>query len=365
MNTYICTAILIIISLFVFNYFKKKNKEIIRILNNQRKKEKIEEDKILQSFKYQGILDNLPNSFKEYLLNNNAPKKIDQLKRNLDSRSISIINNAIKKIIQLPDSKYCEYLYYSDKEYRKNFETVFDKEFNKLYSENHKSITKDYKLAKNDYDYEVFLYHHGLKFANANIKKYVSGKDFIDAGAYIGDSALVMFEYNPRKIYSFEISDSSISAYYETMNINNKNTAQFEIIKLGLFNEKKTLSINDTANLGTNLINAVNATSTIEVTDLDSIVNEKQINVGFIKADLEGAMYKALIGMKNTIKKYRPILSFAIYHSPEEFFLTKPLLEKITENLNYKIEIDCHFSSPYHIFGLIIWAYPKELAIVD
>lgn len=55
---------------------------------------------------------------------------------------------------------------------------------------------------------------------------------------------------------------------------------------------------------------------------LDEFLEEKYKNeeVGFIKFDLEGAGYQAIMGSLKTIAKYRPILSIAIYHSPIEFF---------------------------------------------
>ena len=56
---------------------------------------------------------------------------------------------------------------------------------------------------------------------------------------------------------------------------------------------------------------------------LDSYIQKVENPIGFIKADIEGAMFDALKGMVKTIRKYRPVLSFAIYHSAEEFFETK------------------------------------------
>lgn len=72
-------------------------------------------------------------------------------------------------------------------------------------------------------------------------------------------------------------------------------------------------------------------------------------------------MYEALCGMQETIKKDRPVLSLAIYHNPQEFFECKPLLEKYTENLNYKITINCHHPFYDCNNGVILFAYPQEL----
>ena len=66
-------------------------------------------------------------------------------------------------------------------------------------------------------------------------------------------------------------------------------------------------------------------------------------------------------GAKNTIQKHRPVLCLAIYHSPQEFFEAKPLLEEFVENANYKLEIQSQCPFCDGISSIVIFAYPKEL----
>ena len=308
---------------------------------------------------WQGIVDSSPSSFKDFILNNSMPEIIKDLKANLDEKSLQIIDRTLKKIVQLPDYTYSKYLYVDDNEFRNRFETEDDKAFNALHDKYFMVARTKYKLSKDDYDMEVFVYHHGLNFAPEKIKKYVKGKDFVDAGAYVGDSALVFMDYSPHKIYSFEISETSIQNYQKTMELNSIEKDKWQLVKAALSDKKGTVTVADDGGMSVKVYNSKG--DTVEATDLDAYLADKNVNIGFIKADLEGGMYKALIGMEKTIKKYRPVLSFAIYHSPEEFFYTKPLLDKITKDLNYKITIDCHFSSCFHIYGTVIWAYPREL----
>ena len=58
---------------------------------------------------------------------------------------------------------------------------------------------------------------------------------------------------------------------------------------------------------------------------MDNFVEENNIEVGF----LEGAV--------NTIKTQKPILMISIYHSYDDFFNIKPLIE--SWNLSYKFKI--------------------------
>lgn len=107
--------------------------------------------------------------------------------------------------------------------------------------------------------------------------------------------------------------------------------------KKSRFRKKGTALINDSAFQGTTLLEKGNIE--IETTDIDSFVKENNLNIGFIKADVEGQIIPLIKGAKNTIQKHRPVLCLAIYHSPQEFFEAKPLLEEIVENADYKLEI--------------------------
>ena len=60
----------------------------------------------------------------------------------------------------------------------------------------------------------------------------------------------------------------------------------------------------------------------------------------FIKMDIEGSEYEALIGAQNTIKKNRPKLAICIYHSDEDMLR---LIELIANwDLGYKFYIRHH-----------------------
>ena len=312
-----------------------------------------------RSLLWQGIMDTCPNSFKDYILTHNMPEEIAKLMKNLDVLSLKFVDITINKIIQLPDYTYSKFLYIDDNEFKSAFQTPENQLFDKLYEQCNFKVRTDYKLSKDDYDMEVFIYHHGLKYTNEKIKNYIKGKDFIDAGAYIGDSAIVLMEYMPNKIHSFEIANTHIKNYIQTMEINNISDEKYSLVQYALSDKDDVANIIDDGGMGVKIYN--DSGYQVKSTTLDSYLKSKDCIVGFIKADIEGAMYKALLGMRETIKKHRPVLSFAIYHSPEEFFKTKPLLDEITKDLNYTIEIDCHFSQCYHIYGTVIWAYPKEL----
>lgn len=75
--------------------------------------------------------------------------------------------------------------------------------------------------------------------------------------------------------------------------------------------------------------------SEIEVDTVDNMFGN--IPVSFIKADIEGAEYKMLIGAQNTIRKYKPKLAICCYHQMEDLIEIPLLIKEM--NPDYKIKI--------------------------
>lgn len=65
-------------------------------------------------------------------------------------------------------------------------------------------------------------------------------------------------------------------------------------------------------------------TATIETTTLDKVFAVKPIT--FIKMDVEGAEYNALLGSRKTITEQHPKLAISVYHKPEDIIDIPALL---------------------------------------
>lgn len=94
--------------------------------------------------------------------------------------------------------------------------------------------------------------------------------------------------------------------------------------------------------------------SKVEVTDIDSVVvNEK---VGFIKMDVEGSEYKALVGAKNCITRDYPILAISAYHRINDLILLPQLIKSFeNETYGYKLYLRHHGICAYE---LVLYAIP-------
>ena len=136
--------------------------------------------------------------------------------------------------------------------------------------------------------------------------------------------------YNNIKIYNFGLSDKNIKEkiYLQEKNIASssiykKNTLNFSFYKGFIF--KKLFETK-------NLIKFEN----IVLKKLDNLIKCK---VDFIKIDVEGEEYPALLGMKQILKKYKPKLIIEI----SNFGLKKNYPVKIYEFL-YKLKYDIYFN---------------------
>lgn len=83
--------------------------------------------------------------------------------------------------------------------------------------------------------------------------------------------------------------------------------------------------------------NSSNSGVTVPITTLDTLFKNRKNKIGWIKMDIEGAAYNAIKGAINILKEDKPLLTLAIYHTPQEFFGIKPFLENL--DLGYQFMI--------------------------
>jgi len=283
--------------------------------------------KVLRSKILEDISFCFTGDFKDYLLSGDALAKIDVLQEGLDSTSQSHINAFLKRMQNFPSQDYCGMVYGAldkiiESEGLGYNETEISEYINRV-------VKKQFNVSQ--YPIETFYFDHGLKFLDKEILQYMIGGDFLDCGAYIGDSALTLLKYQPKKIYSFEISQRFLGEYRNNMAQNRVATTQAEVFHNGTAQENKTITFNDTNSAGNNISQP--GTATVDLVTIDSFVQKHSLTPSLLKMDVEGEEINTVQGAKDTIHKFRPIISAAIYHNPQQFFELKPLLE--SWGLNY------------------------------
>lgn len=96
----------------------------------------------------------------------------------------------------------------------------------------------------------------------------------------------------------------------------------------------------------------------LETTSIDEFVLDHGISkIDFIKLDIEGSEWHALLGARQTIAKHRPQLAVCIYHRLEHYYQIPLLLADCAEDYVFR---SGHYS-PFHIFSeTVLYAIPKE-----
>lgn len=212
---------------------------------------------------------------------------------------------------------------------------------------------RKYILPIKHFEVSVFYYRHHMNILS-NVTN-LTNKDFIDVGGYIGDSGLIFSEYTKGKIYSFEAVSTNFQNMLKTIELNDiKNIVP---VNLALGSKEDAMEINIRGGASTfnkksigyreNLKNEV-----VSITTLDNFLNNKDIDIGLIKVDIEGFEQEFLMGAEQTIKKYKPTLLLSIYHNSSDFFGIKPIIE--SWNLGYKFKIIHPISENFLLETLLI-----------
>jgi len=196
-----------------------------------------------------------------------------------------------------------------------------------------------YLLPFNYFDMSVFYYKHGLEKIR-NIEK-LRNKDIIDAGAFIGDSALILSEYTNKNVHSFEAVPENYENVVKTIELNSLKNVTVVNKAVGHVSGKTKLNIGEKVwcsslkeNSDINYIKEID----IDVISLDDYVKANNLNVGIIKVDIEGAEQDLIKGAKETIKNQKPLILISIYHNADDFFNVKPMLEELVPEYKFIVQ---------------------------
>ena len=171
--------------------------------------------------------------------------------------------------------------------------------------------------------------------------------DFVDFGAYIGDTVLEAVGTYPRLERGTAVEPDpktfkKLRANTEGLNI--PITCHNALV----WNENTTLSLRAGG--------AMNTIIEENVTDTDNMQKKKLLDVkavrgddvivskpSLIKMDVEGAEKKAIEGCKKTISTYSPILRVSIYHNHRDVFELYEKISAINSGYSYTLRQKCRY----------------------
>lgn len=273
-------------------------------------------------------------SFIEMQNSSEFKSKFLNLIKNLDETSISIVTTALNRQLKVFQTQGNVDIYTLEEqnELRKmwdDFSNNILKITNALYS------YRGYFLPINRFDPSVFYHKHGLKMVE-NFE-YFANKNIIDAGAFIGDSALILSPLTNKQVYSFEGITENFELLKNTIELNNaKNIVPLKVA-LGATSGNLEFYVGDSCSSFHKPARECHGKEIVPVISLDEFVQKENIEVGLIKVDIEGFEQEFLKGAQNTIKIQKPTLLLSIYHNVDDFFNIKPIIE--SWDLGYKFKI--------------------------
>ncbi len=143
----------------------------------------------------------------------------------------------------------------------------------------------------------------------------------LDIGANIGNHTLYWSKIlKVKKVYAFEPVTNTYEILKKNIELNSITSNNVSINNIGLGDEKIRASIVDKnyyfglTNIGGTSIKQDND-GDFNVTTLDDFMKEnfKDDKIDLIKIDVEGYEYKVLVGAKETLKKYSPVIILECY----------------------------------------------------
>ncbi len=229
----------------------------------------------------------------------------------------------------------------------------FEKSFNLLADDLSKrtfSCLINYKISRNPIWLKKISLEYKKKYFDETVINLNNNETFIDCGSFIGETVLdfvdKVSEYN--RIICIEPDNCNFIKLLKNFNENDvKNCVSYNV---ALSNVESIDSFSSGLNYSSNQKLNDNGNCLVKTCKLDNLLN--QINVSFIKMDVEGSEIQALEGAQETIKRNSPKLAICAYHKWSDFIEIPQFIKSI--NIKYKIYMR-HYSSGTE-FETIIYA---------
>lgn len=188
-------------------------------------------------------------------------------------------------------------------------------------------MSQDYKYYERVYSEEQYF--------DKEIVNLTDHESFIDCGAWDGDTIIdFMGRVNSfDKIYCFEPDESTfkkLESYVKCNDLNKK----IVLFEKAVWHKSEILKFNAIGGTQSTVCNSQNSTYVIEV-EAVALDDCSFDNVTHIKMDIEGSEYEALVGAKNTIKCFKPLLTICAYHKYQDLVSIPRFIKQIEPSYKF------------------------------
>ena len=305
-----------------------------------------------QLFKQFGIL-HVPPKFCDYslvfrLYMANRPTALKTLEPLLaDEASVNAVRLGLRRIQSFPTPEFRNVMFY----YPLGMTTENER---KDWAEHLKKRPEYEALAKGKFPYfdpPQFFYKHGAIYLDKAVTDRLAGGVFYQCGAFCGASAIVMNQFNPAKIYAFEPSVGN--QMFLRANVTRASLKNLEMYQLAIGDRSGQLTLAADRDQ-----NGKPCQTKVPLVPLDLFEEKKSVQgrVAWIQADVGGAGLRVVKGAEKIIKRDKPLLTIGVYHHPEEFFETAPLLHEWVPEYNFLVRrCQCNPGITYSCITLIAY----------
>ena len=179
----------------------------------------------------------------------------------------------------------------------------------------------------------------------------------IDGGAFDALSTIAMLPHFKCKldIHAFEPEDKNILQCKRTLK-NHDVDACIKLVPKGLWSTQTSLFFSSSEQIHGAGCN-INEQGDIEVkvTNIDAYCAEHELIPQYIKMDIEGAEYEALLGAKHTIAAHMPYLAICLYHDFDDLWRLPRLIDNWVPSYDMYIG---HHSNRW--FETVLYCIPKD-----
>jgi len=293
--------------------------------------------------------DSINYQFTKFVLNHYA--ELEKIKLLLeDEKSKEIFGQLL--IYRCLGYKYSK-LFTNTQEYQEFINTVDTKPLNALVLEanlipiRHKfmniyqPIGTTYKVLATNGFLINFLFNQQYLFSRDGIDIKPAKNDILlDCGACWGDSTIAFADMvgENGKVFAFEFVPENLDIFSKNLELN-KQINNITIVKRAV-HSKSDEDVHYSSSSSSTTLNDNGAQSVKTMSIDDLVANESLSKVDYIKMDIEGSEYSALIGAKETIKKFKPKLAISIYHKYDDLLELPLLIKEILPE--YKLYINHH-----------------------
>jgi len=285
-----------------------------------------------------------------YLHEAEIPLKIQRISGGLDEESMETVRLMIERKCKMqPLNRYSKYFLANIS----SLLTQSERSFSMESSEWVEKVRTEYGLSPDlpTLEFSVFHFDCGLSFLPQAARDSLRGRAVIDGGAYWGDSALVFGKYQSSSIHCFEPMPSTLQKLAQTVRA--KGLSNVIPVNMGLGDQDgQTLDCfydaqfmeSMGADSGASVVlhdqpqpNDAFRSVKINLTTIDAYAQKNRLDVGLIKLDVEGVELSVIRGALETIRSLRPVLLISVYHTPQDLFEIKPLIESLGPNYRFMI----------------------------